>query len=214
MADGPKITFACPYCGKKLGASERSAGREKTCPNCRARVVVPTPEVAAQKASAGEVQPREAADHPLLLMGRRPQHKDLIDMTAMVDIVFFLLIFFLVTSMQSIEAVINLPAPETPASAPDVQAVPDIANDPNYVVVTIDENDAIFVDEEEALGEMDLRSKLRTAHQEHDKNGLMINCAADSTHGKFVMVLDAGADAGMTDIKFSVPRKEEESPGG
>ena len=32
-------------------------------------------------------------------------------MTAMVDIVFFLLIFFLVTSMQSIEAVINLPAP-------------------------------------------------------------------------------------------------------
>ena len=45
-------------------------------------------------------------------MGRRPEHKDLIDMTAMVDIVFFLLIFFLVTSMQSIEAVINLPSPQ------------------------------------------------------------------------------------------------------
>ena len=41
-------------------------------------------------------------------MGRRPKHEDLIDMTAMVDIVFFLLIFFLVTSMQSIEAVISI----------------------------------------------------------------------------------------------------------
>ena len=54
-----KITFACPYCGKKLSASETSAGREKTCPNCRARVVVPTPEVAAQKAAAGEARSRE-----------------------------------------------------------------------------------------------------------------------------------------------------------
>ena len=32
-------------------------------------------------------------DHPLLFMPRRVHHKDLIDMTAMVDIVFFLLIF-------------------------------------------------------------------------------------------------------------------------
>ena len=30
-----KIAFACPYCGKKLSASATSAGKEKTCPNCR-----------------------------------------------------------------------------------------------------------------------------------------------------------------------------------
>ncbi len=210
-----KITFACRYCGKKLSASETSAGREKTCPNCRARVVVPTPEAAAQKTATGETKPRQAADHPVLMMGRRPEHKDLIDMTAMVDIVFFLLIFFLVTSLQSIEAVIDLPAPQIPASAPDsVQAVPDIANDPNYVVVTIDDNDAVDVDGEEAIGEQDLRAKLRAAHQEHDKDGMMINGSADSTHGKFVMVLDAGASAGMTQILFSVPRTDEASTGG
>ena len=210
-----KIAFACPYCGKKLSASETSAGREKTCPNCRARVVVPTAEVAAQKAAAGGgTKPRKNADHPVLMMGRRPKHEDLIDMTAMVDIVFFLLIFFLVTSMQSIEAVINMPAPQTPASAPDsVQVAPDISNDPSYVVVTIDDNDAVDVDGEEAIGEQDLRAKLRAAHQDHDKDGMMINGSADSSHGKFVMVLDAGASAGMTQILFSVP-KSEETPGG
>jgi DNA-directed RNA polymerase subunit RPC12/RpoP len=119
-----KIAFACPYCGKKLSASETSAGREKTCPNCRARVVVPTPEVAAQKEAAGDSKRRKATDHPLLLMGRRPEHKDLIDMTAMVDIVFFLLIFFLVTSMQSIEAVIGIPALDFAAFGQPVQDLP------------------------------------------------------------------------------------------
>jgi biopolymer transport protein ExbD/DNA-directed RNA polymerase subunit RPC12/RpoP len=208
-----KITFACPYCGKKLSASETSAGREKTCPNCRGRITVPTPAVAAAKAK-GE-KPRTPADHPVLLMPRRPEHKDLIDMTAMVDIVFFLLIFFLVTSLQSIEAVINLPAPQAPASAPDsVQAVPDPSSESDQVVVSIDENDAIWVEDEEALSEQDLRSKLRAAHQKDDRVKMMIKCAPESTHGTFVSVLDAGADAGMTEIEFSVPHSEETAKGG
>src|SRR5689334_21890245 len=203
------IKFPCPYCGKKLGASDTSVGKEKTCPNCRARVKVPSPEAAAEQVERGETKPREAADHPLLLMGRRPEHKDLIDMTAMVDIVFFLLIFFLVTSMQSIEAVIGIPAPQPPASAPNsAQAVPDFANDPNYVVVTIDGDDVIEVDGEEVASEMDLRTKLRAAHQEQEKDALMINVAGDSSHGRFVMVLDAGADAGMTEILFTAPKVE------
>jgi biopolymer transport protein ExbD len=209
-----KIAFACPYCGKKLGANETSVGKDKTCPNCRARVKVPNAEEAVLKASRREEGPREVADHPLLLMGRRPEHKDLIDMTAMVDIVFFLLIFFLVTSMQSIEAVINLPAPQASNAPKNEQAVPDITDDSTYVVVTIDADDSVFVDDEEALSEQDLRAKLRAAHQEHEKDGLMINGAADSTHGKFVMVLDAGADAGMKDIKFSVPQNDEAPAGG
>ncbi|HEX4413007.1 MAG TPA: biopolymer transporter ExbD [Lacipirellulaceae bacterium] len=200
------IRFACPYCGKKLGASDTSVGKEKTCPNCRARVKVPPPETALAQAERKETKPREAADHPLLLMGRRPEHKDLIDMTAMVDIVFFLLIFFLVTSLQSVEAVIGLPAPQGHAnSAETVQAAPDMTNDPSMVIVTIDADDAVFVDDEEAISEQDLRAKLRAAHKEQDKDSLTINTAADSTNGKFVMVLDAGADAGMKDILFTTP---------
>src|SRR5690349_21675793 len=209
-----KISFACPYCGKKLAASETSVGKEKTCPNCRAKVTVPSAEAAAENEVVRETKPREATDHPLLLMGRRPEHKDLIDMTAMVDIVFFLLIFFLVTSMQSIEAVIGLPKPEAASGAPDsVQAVPDITEDPNFVVVTIDADDAVFIENDEVMSEQDLRAKLRAAHNE-GKDGLMISGAGDSTHGKFVMVLDAGAEAGMTEIMFSVPQADDAGAGG
>ena len=208
-----KITFACPYCGKKLSVGERSAGKQKTCPNCRGRVTVPTAE-AAQVATVSETKPRTVDDHPLLFMPRRVQHKDLIDMTAMVDIVFFLLIFFLVTSMQSIEAVINLPAPQAPASAADsVQAVPDLSNDTTSILVTIDEDDAIWVEEEQALSEQDLRSKLRAAKQKDDRTSMLIKCEAESTHGTFVSVLDAGADAGMVEIQFSVPHGEDSKAG-
>jgi biopolymer transport protein ExbD/DNA-directed RNA polymerase subunit RPC12/RpoP len=206
-----KISFACPYCGKKLSASETSAGREKTCPNCRARVVVPTAEVAAKKDVAGGSKRRKATDHPVLLMGRRPEHEDLIDMTAMVDIVFFLLIFFLVTSIEAIEAVINLPSPDPPAVSENIQVAPDLSNDPTMVIVSIDENDVIEVDGEEAIGEQELRSKLRTAHNEQDKTGVMIQSAPDASHGKFVIVLDAANAAGMTEIKFSVPTSDDES---
>lgn len=209
-----KIAFACPYCGKKLSASETSAGREKTCPNCRARVVVPTAEVAAQKEAAGGAKRRKATDHPVLLMGRRPEDEDLIDMTAMVDIVFFLLIFFLVTSIEAIEAVINLPSPDPPGAAENVQVAPDITNDPTMVLVSIDDNDAIEVDGVEAIGEQELRSKLRAASNEQDKTGVMIQSAADASHGKFVMVLDAASAAGMTEIKFSVPTNEDDPGGG
>ncbi len=206
------ITFRCPYCGKKLAASLRSAGKDKTCPNCRARVPVPREDLAASDGVEGA--PRAAHDHPLLLMSKATDHGDLIDMTAMVDIVFFLLIFFLVTSIQSLEAVIELPVPEASASAPDAVQAVDYVDDSNYVVVTIDADDTVWVENEEAFSEQDLRSKLRIARQQDERDGMLINGAADATHGTFVMVLDAGADAGMTELLFSVPQTDELSGGG
>lgn len=205
-----KISFACAYCGKKLSVDAVAVGQQKTCPNCRGRITVPTAAEAARAALTGAAKPRVVDDHPLLYMPRRVEHKDLIDMTAMVDIVFFLLIFFLVTSMQSLEAVINLPTPQAPASAADsVQAVPELANDTSSILVTIDADDAIWVEDEESLSEQDLRSKLRAAKAKDDRTSMLIKCAAESTHGTFVSVLDAGADAGMTEIQFSVPPPEE-----
>jgi biopolymer transport protein ExbD len=139
---------------------------------------------------------------------------DLIDMTAMVDIVFFLLIFFLVTSLQPLQAVIGLPTPEASESAADgIQVVSDIANDPNFIVVTIDADDTVWVEDEEAPSEPDLRAKLRAARRENEeRDGLLINGSADATHGTFVMVLDAGAAAGLKELMFSVP--QEDGPDG
>jgi biopolymer transport protein ExbD len=120
----------------------------------------------------------------------------------------------MVTSMAQIEAVIGLPDPQAQAAAPDAMQPVDYANDPGYVIVTIDADDAVWVEDEEALSEQDLRAKLRAARQKDDCEGMLINSSADSTHGKFVMVLDAGADAGMTELLFSVPKSDDAAEGG
>jgi biopolymer transport protein ExbD len=202
--------FRCPACDKQLSATEALVGRQKSCPRCRTKFTVPTPEEAARRGSTQEAHPSESSEHPTLLFAAKEnKHEDLIDMTAMVDIVFFLLIFFLVTSMQSLESVINLPTPQATAAS-GVRTATEFANDPNYVTVTIEDDDRVFVEDEETIGERDLRSKLRQAREKNaDLRGMMVSGNPDASHGTFVMVVDAGADVGLAELLFSVPEQAE-----
>jgi|GEM_PF-615186 len=148
----------------------------------------------------------QGGEHPLLLFPARGNQDDHVDITAMVDIVFFLLIFFLVTSLQAIEAVINLPSPRSDQTASARPAdVIDYRNDPNYLVVVIDEGNNIWLDDEPVSGEASLRAILRSSADSSDRRkGMVIIGSGDATHGKLVMVLDAAADAGITDLLFTV----------
>lgn len=145
-------------------------------------------------------------EHPLLLFPGSKHPEDLIDMTAMVDIVFFLLIFFLVTSMQSIQAVIEMPPPRAEKGVAGRNVAPvDYLNDPSYMVAVIDEDNNIWLDDEAVVGEKALRAMLRdSTGPDGQRKGLLIVGSAEATHGKLVMVLDAAADAGITDLLFSV----------
>jgi len=197
------FSFSCPYCGKQLVAKPSLAGQERTCPQCRATITVP--------AAAGSAAPRPtpnhgAADHAFLLIPSGIQQKEnLIDMTAMVDIVFFLLIFFMVTSIQALESVIDLPSPQSASSAPSAQTAPDYANDPSYITITIEADDTVWVEDEQVFGGQDLRVKLRHLGDEgYHPNSMLVVGHPEASHGTLVMVLDAGADVSMEDVRFSV----------
>lgn len=210
------VSFHCPMCGKRIRAPEALAGQQRPCPQCRIPVKIPAQsEVPPPQANTVSAAP--STEHPLLIFGKRPvDDENLIDMTAMVDIVFFLLIFFLVTSMQALEAVIDLPMPDAPSStAGAVNPAEDYTNDPNYIKVMIDGDDTVWVDEEEVYGEENLRAKLRALKREDpDRTGMLVVGDADANHGTFVMVLDAGADAGMKDLLFSARESVDESDSG
>jgi biopolymer transport protein ExbD len=198
------IKFNCPACGKPLTLSTSLAGMRRRCPHCMNKITIPE---TSEMPAAAEVAPRSnSSEHPLLLISQHKGHpEDLIDMTAMVDIVFFLLIFFLVTSMQALESVIGLPVPQADASS-GVQTASSIENDPNYVTVTIDDDDSVWVEGDESIGEQDLRAKLRAAREKDpDCRGLLVNGSPEASHGAFVMVIDAGADAGLPELLFAVP---------
>jgi biopolymer transport protein ExbD len=206
------ITFSCPHCGKQLGAPATLAGQARRCPQCRSNVVVPTAPVAAPRATAPTLAAPKTdqppAFEPLNLGAAKKHPEDLIDMTAMVDIVFFILIFFMVTSLSALEAVIGLPSPEA-QSANAVQTAP-AADDPGFVTVTIEGDDTVWLEDEEVFGEQDLRLKLRALRKEDpDVSGLMVIGNPEASHGALVMVLDAGADAGMGELRFSVSEQPE-----
>lgn len=209
------IRFTCTACGKRLKAAESQSGRAIACPKCGTPLRVPT----AMEALLGPADgpPTGASPHGtppasehavLLVQPRQKKHEDLIDMTAMVDIVFFLLLFFMITSLQPIEAVIGLPTPQAQASS--AVSVSEISNDPNYVTVTIYEDDTVWLEDQEIFGAQDLRIRLRAAKKEDDLlSGMLVVGSPEASHGTFVSVLDAGADAGLTELMFSVPDQLE-----
>ena len=204
------VRFNCPTCGKSLKAPESLAGRLSKCPRCGMKVAVPG------EAPGGGSSDSPATEHGLLLMPNKFGHaEDLIDMTAMVDIVFFLLIFFLVTSIQSLESVINLPTPKASAGSTSATTEPnDYLNDPTFIVVTIDEDDIVYVEDEEIYGDQNLRAKLRAARKDDpDRTGMLVVGSPEATHGTLVSVLDAGADAGIKELLFSVDERDGESGG-
>jgi len=173
--------------------------------------IPPSPSVATATGSQPPLRPHAIRDDAPLLPKSRPHPEDLIDMTAMVDIVFFLLIFFLVTSLQALEAVMNLPTPQS--GEPGIstgKSVTELENDPNFITVRIEDDDSIWVENTQVFNDQELALKLRTVRQESDgPRSLLVVADADASHGTAVRVFDAGAGASVSGISLVVQEKGE-----
>lgn len=199
--------FHCPECKRPLPLTpqERATG-VATCAKCGAPVVLPK----EQRRTVSFSEP-DADDIPLARPGQEIDQEELIDMTAMVDIVFFLLIFFLVTSMSALNSSIPLPAPDAQKGAgSNLQTLSDFEESADYVVVNIDRSDAVQVDGLPVGGPDDLLlrlQELRRAAGGPDK--MLVVGHGDASHGAAVMVLDAGREAGMERVRLSIQASEE-----
>jgi biopolymer transport protein ExbD len=195
--------FLCDYCGKELNANDSMIGQQLTCPRCRAKLNVPTASMIASSAAAAE---EPSQDHHLLLIpSGKKEEENLIDMTAMVDIVFFLLIFFMVTSIQALQAVMELPPAQTSGASTSADVAPDYTTDPSFITVSIEADDTMWVEDEQVFGAQELRTKLRQLQKDDSQlSGMMVLGDPEASHGTLVTVLDAGADAGIEELRFSV----------
>jgi biopolymer transport protein ExbD len=141
-------------------------------------------------------------------MAKRPIFEDLVDMTAMVDIVFFVLIFFMVTSMAGTIASLSMPTPDPDSrAAKGTRSRSEITNDKDSVIVRIDRDNAIFVNDSEVGGgsELELRSRLKDARESGAKpTKMMVMTSGEAKHGTLVMVLDAGQSAEFTEVQMAI----------
>jgi biopolymer transport protein ExbD len=233
------ISFKCDNCGRRLKIAEAHAGRKGHCPRCGTTLTVPLPagSSASLSRSGSKSLSKSIIKSGLIAAGQQPAKKkpagprpplvkpgsgrlefrEMIDMTAMVDIVFFLLIFFMVTSFNSKQASIEMPTPAPPTGATGKatarRTVEDFENDGDFVVVRIDADDTVWVEDSVAMTPADVAAKLRQAlrgegrHSDAVRKMLVVG-HSEASHGAAVMVMDAGHAVGIDDVRLAV--KDEE----
>ncbi len=138
---------------------------------------------------------------------RSPGGEAEMDMTPMVDVVFLLLIFFMVTASFKLQKAI--------------QQQPDLSDDPSELVkdeieqaeaieIFIDENDNYTLRsseaaEEEAAGKVEMWQKLARMKQDSPSvKRLLITANENCSHGAVINAWDAGADAKIFEIAIAV----------
>jgi biopolymer transport protein ExbD len=131
--------------------------------------------------------------------------EDLVDMTAMVDIVFFVLIFFMSTSMQGTYSSINLPTPDAQHRGAQGKRSVAAFEKADFVIVRIDRDNVVWLNDREIPSEQELLLQLRALRQASSSaNKMLVLGNNEATSGKVVEVLDSGMEAGMTDLQLAV----------
>ena len=133
---------------------------------------------------------------------------DTVDMTAMVDVTFLLLIFFMVTASFAAQKVFETSPPEqeSEGGGASVSSMEDLEG--NSVVLEIDANDQMEIEGQPIAGLYELRETLQ-AKMSEEKNELLIQAQYQATHGMVVSVTDVAMDVGMQKVR-RISRKSDE----
>jgi biopolymer transport protein ExbD len=131
---------------------------------------------------------------------------DLVDMTAMVDIVFFVLIFFMVTSMEGVYSSIQMPSPDPQKTASSSRrSVSEFESDKEFIIVRIDRDNVFWVNDSEVSSEQELLIKLRDIkHSSSGTSKLLVLGNSEAKTYKVVQALDAGSDIGMDEVQLAI----------
>ena len=154
-----------------------------------------------------EQENEDEDEEPPLSFGKGHLPKDHIDMTAMVDVTFLLLIFFMITASFTSEKAIQQKVASSDVSS---QAQPVEENE--TIKILIDEFNAytvIFPDggEIEATSKQELIGILATAELDgsnEDATAMVIEAHEDSLHASVIGALDAGRQQGLSNFKVTV----------
>jgi len=115
-----------------------------------------------------------------------------INLTPMLDVVFIMLIFFIVTATFIKEAGIQVDRPDTlTADAQDAS-----------ILIAISASDEVWIDKQER-DLRDLRDIIERLHVENPKGSLVIQADEESTNEILVKILEAAKAAGVTNVAIA-----------
>ena len=119
---------------------------------------------------------------------------DEINLTPMLDVVFIMLIFFIVTASFIKESGIDVNRPD----APITETKPEDAN----ILVIINANDEIWIDRR-VIDPRAVRANIERLHAENPKGSVVIQANKKSTNKMLVWVMDSTRSAGVYNISIA-----------
>ncbi len=120
-----------------------------------------------------------------------------IDLTPMLDVVFIMLIFFIVTASFIKEAGIDVNKPEA-VTASKVEN--------QNILVAISANNDIWIDKRQVEPRA-VRAVIERMHTENPKGAVVIQADGKSTAEMFAIVTDASREAGVADVSLAATEK-------
>jgi biopolymer transport protein ExbD len=116
-----------------------------------------------------------------------------INLTPMLDVVFIMLIFFIVTATFIKEAGIQVERPDTTTAE---------SQDDAAILIAISPTDEIWIDRKER-DPRTVRSIIERLHAENPKGSIVIQADEGSTHETLVIVMEAAKAAGVTNVAIA-----------
>ncbi|OIO72952.1 MAG: biopolymer transporter ExbD [Zetaproteobacteria bacterium CG_4_9_14_3_um_filter_49_83] len=115
----------------------------------------------------------------------------MVDMTPLVDVVFLMLIFFMISTSFTVSNSLKLDLPNSRATQQ--------AQEDKKVVISIDANGGLFV-QDEAVQDGDLRRRILNISKGDPTMRIVLRADADARHKRVVYVLDTVRELGMGKI--------------
>ena len=131
-----------------------------------------------------------------LSMGHADEGEE-INLTPMLDVVFIMLIFFIVTASFIKEAGIDVNRPDAPVT----ESKPEDAN----ILIVIRANDEIWIDRR-VIDRRAVRANIERLHAENPKGSVVILANKKSTNKVLVWVMDSARNAGVYKISIADQR--------
>jgi len=120
-----------------------------------------------------------------------------INLTPMLDVVFIMLIFFIVTASFIKEAGIDVNRPDAPVT----ESKPEDAN----ILVLINANDEIWI-ERRLIDPRAVRANIERMHAENPEGSVVIQANNTSTNKILVEVMDSARSAGVYNVSIADSR--------
>ena len=120
-----------------------------------------------------------------------------IDLTPMLDVVFIMLIFFIVTATFIKEAGVEVNRPEASTAQP---------KDNVNILVAINATNEIWMDKRR-VDQRAVRANIERLHAENPKGAVVIQADNKSNTETVAAVLDAAREAGVYDVSLATDEK-------